>query len=330
MTDARKQDAQGTDALYVGIDVAKESFVVASEPAGIRLTLDNTVKGRSELVKALAGRSVALVVMEATGGYERGLVADLLEAGHTVVVVNPRQVRDFAKGVGKLAKTDEIDAEMLAMFARVVKPKPRSPEAPQDTRLSELVQRRQQLSRTLVSEGNRAGHAQIKEVRKSLTTVMRVLEKEIAQLDKLIGAYIQSDPEMRRKHEILDSVKGIGDQTSAVLLSHLPELGRLNREQISALVGVAPYDVQSGQWRGRSKIFGGRGLVRRALYMAILSAAQHNTIIRPFYERLLAAGKVKKVAQIACVRKLLTILNSLVKHNETWDETWAQNYAKNA
>ena len=317
-----QQDAQKvvpSDALYLGIDVAKESFDVASEPAGIRLSLSNDTVGRAELVKVLVGRPVALIVMEATGGYEENLVADLLEADHTVVVVNPRQVRDFAKGLGILAKTDGIDAGVLARFAEVVKPNPRPRTMEQDARLSELVQRRQQVCRTRTAESNRLEHARIREVSKSIQKVIRLLEKERDELDRLIREHIQADENLRHRHEIVSSFKGIGDQTSAILLSHLPELGHLNRQQIVALTGVAPYDVQSGQWKGQSKIFGGRCPVRSALYMAALSAARYNAAIQPFYDRLLSAGKRKKVALIACVRKILIILNTMVKTNQKWN-----------
>jgi transposase len=286
MSDAQ-MDAPSTDVLYVGIDVAKDTFEVASRPAKIRRNLRNDDEGRQEFVEALNGQPVALIVLEATGGYESSIVADLLEAGYKVVVVNPRQVRDFAKGVGRLAKTDRIDADVLAHFAQVVQPQPRPRPSPEDRALAELVTRRQQLVRTLTAERNRVGHAQTNIVRKSLHDAIKVLRKQIRHMDRCIGDLIEGDPTLQQKQEIVQSFKGIGDQTSAILLSQLPELGRLNRQQISALVGVAPWDVQSGQYVGQSTIWGGRETVRCALYMAALSAIQHNAVIQPFYTRLL-------------------------------------------
>ena len=314
-----------SDALFIGIDVAKDSFDVASAPGNISLSQPNDAQGRAKLIDELKPYAVSLIVLEATGGYERSLVAELLAAGYNVVVANPRQVRDFARGIGKLAKTDKIDAKVLARFAQVVQPKPRPQPSPQDSCLAEIVTRRQQISHTLTAERNRLAHATHREVRKSVQTVIRALEKQIAQLDKLIRDHIDSDDSMRARNAILQSFKGIGPQSSAMLLSHLPELGRLNRQRIAALVGVAPYDFQSGQWAGRSMIYGGRGDVRRVLYMAALSAVRYNPAIRDTYKRLLEKGKVAKVALTACTRKILVILNTLIRNNTPW----TPNYTKN-
>jgi transposase len=307
-----------TDALYVGIDVAKDSFVVASDPASLKLTLPNNPTGWQALGDPLKPQAVALIVLEATGGYERGLVAALLEQGHRVVVANPRQVRDFARGIGTLGKTDRLDAAVIARFARVVQPQPRPQTEAQIAELAELVLRRRQLSDLLTQESNRLGRAAHPEVRKSLRRSIDALDKQIARLDKLIRQHIDSDGDLRRKDQIVQSVKGIGAATSAMLLARLPELGRLNRQAITSLVGLAPWDRQSGQWTGQAHIWGGRAEVRSALYMAALVASRFNPVIRAFYQRLLAAGKAPKVALTACMRKLLIILNTLVRRDCLW------------
>jgi len=307
-----------SDALYVGIDVAKESFDVASDPAGLRLSLPNDPPGRQQLLDALRNRSVALVVLEATGGYERTLVADLLGAGHNVVVANPRQVRDFARGIGQLAKTDRIDARVLARFASLVKPQPRLATSPEAETLAELVTRRRQLSDLMTQESNRLPQARHPEVRRSLKKSLRMLEKQIDDLDKLIRKNIDSDDGLRRKDEIVRSFKGVGPGTSAMLLSQLPELGRINRQQIAALAGLAPWDFKSGQWAGESHIWGGRRAVRNMLYMAALSAIRFNPVIRKFYQHLESQGKKFKVAITACMRKILVILNTLVRNDCLW------------
>jgi transposase len=307
-----------TDTLYVGIDVAKASFDVASEPAGITLSLPQDPTGRQKLLDVLQTHAVALIVLEATGGYERELVAQLMQAGLKVVVANPRQVRDFARGIGKLAKTDRIDAAVLARFAQVVQPQPRQQPSGQMELLAELVTRRRQLSGLLTQEYNRLPKAQHAMVRKSLQKSIRALEQQIMDLDKLIRQNIESDDGLKRKDQIVQSVKGVGPGTSAMLLSHLPELGILNRQEIAALVGVAPWDVQSGKWAGKSRIWGGRAEVRTMLYMAALTAIRFNPAIRAFYQRLMAQGKLFKVAITACMRKLLIILNTLVRNDCLW------------
>jgi transposase len=309
-----------SQSVSVGIDVAKDSFVIASEPAGLVLSLPNTPAGRRQLLDALQGRPVVLIVLEATGGYERPLSADLLRAGHAVVVANPRQVRDFARGLGHLAKTDAIDARVIARFAALVQPKPRPQPTPEIEDLAELVTRRHQLTELATQEANRLPHARHADVRRSLKRSLRELEKQVDAIDKRIRQLISVDDDLRRKDEIVQSVKGIGDGTSAMLLGHLPELGRLNRQQIAALVGVAPWDFQSGQWAGRSRIWGGRQLVRNMLYMAALSAVRFNKRIAAFYQHLLARGKPPKVALTACMRKLLVLLNTLLRNGTQWSD----------
>jgi transposase len=311
--------------VHLGIDVAKASLQVASDPAGLSLSVPNNPKGHKQLLDALQNHRVARIVLEATGGYERQLVADLLEAGHPVVVANPRQLRDFARGVGQLAKTDPIDAHMQARFARMVQPQPRPQPTKETAELAELVMRRQQLNRTLTQERNRLPHARHPKVRRSLQNVIRTLQRQILNLDKLIGDHIQTDDSFQHKDRIHQSVKGVGPCTSAMLLARMPELGTVNRQQVSALAGLAPWDRRSAQWVGRSHIWGGRKEVRDVLYMAALSAIRCNPVIKPFYERLRANGKEFKVAITACMRKLLVILNTLIRN----DCLWSPNHPKN-
>lgn len=307
-----------TGTLYVGIDVAKDSFDVASDTAGLKLSLPNDPAGRRQLLGTLQNHPVALIVLEATGGYERSLVADLLEAGFNVVIANPRQVRDFARGIGRLAKSDSIDAIVLAQFASMVKPKPRPVPTAEALELAELVTRRRQVSNLLTAESNRLPMARHPKVQKSLKKIIRALEQQIIDLDKLIRDGIESDDGLRRKDEIVQSFKGVGPGTSAMLLSHLPELGSLNRQKIAALAGLAPWDIKSGKWAGQSRIWGGRMAVRNMLYMAALSAIRYNEVIRKFYQHLQSQGKKFKVAITACMRKILVILNTLVRNNCLW------------
>jgi transposase len=313
------------EELYVGVDVAKDSFEVASDPAGLKLSLPNDPAGRQQLLDCLQNRAVALITLEATGGYERPLVADLLQAGCRVVVANPRQVRDFARGMGQLAKTDSLDADMIARFGRIVQPQPRPKPSDQTVDLADMVTRRQQLSGLLTAESNRLPLTRHPKVRKSVQQVIRTLEKQIAALDQIIRDNIQSDDGLQRKDQLLQSFKGVGPQTSAMLLSHLPELGQLNRQQIAALVGVAPWDIKSGKWAGKSRIWGGRQQVRSLLYMAALVAIRWNPVIGNFYQRLLAKGKEFKVAITACMRKILVILNTLIRNGTPWNPNFTNN-----
>jgi transposase len=306
------------DAFHLGIDVAKDSFEMVSRPAGLRQSLPNTPQGRAGLLEALQGQTIALIVLEATGGYERSLAVELLQAGHRVVVVNPRQVRDFARGIGQYAKTDAIDAGVLAHFAEVVKPKPRPVQDPQAADLAEMVTRRRQLSSLLTAESNRLPMARQASVRKSVQTVIRTLQRQIDEIDSLIQSRIHSDDGFSQKDHILQSTPGIGPQTSAMLLSHLPELGNLNRQQIAALVGLAPWPCDSGAWRGQRRIWGGRKDVRSVLYMATLTAMRFNPTISTFAKHLQSCGKVFKVVITACMRKLLVILNSMLRSNTQW------------
>ena len=307
-----------SESLFVGIDVAKDSLAVASSPAGITLALPNSNEGRRDLVKALKSHAIALVVLEATGGYERPVAAELLEAGFATVVVNPRQVRDFARGLGELAKTDPIDAHVLARFAQIVQPKPRPAASAQQAELAELVVRRRQLVTTLTQESNRAEMARLPRVRRSIEKITNLLEAEIARLDEEIAKLIEADETLSRKDKILRSTPGVGPGTSAMLLSHLPEIGQLNRQEVAALAGVAPWDIKSGRWAGQSSIWGGRADVRSVLYMAALAARRFNPTIRAFAKRLESQGKAFKIVITACMRKLLIILNSMLRSQTPW------------
>jgi len=313
-----------TDAVYVGIDVAKDSFQVACRPAGPELSLANTAQGWRELLAALRGLSIAGVVLEATGGYERSLAAELLQAGLPAVVVNPRQVRDFARGLGQLAKTDAIDARVLARFAEVVQPPAHPQPSAQGEELSELVRRRRQLVDLRTQETNRLPRARHRRVRKGIEKMVAVLEKQIAEVERLIGKCIRSDQEYQRKDGILRSTPGVGPQTSAMLLAELPELGWLNRQQIGALAGVVPWTMRSGRWEGKAHIWGGRKQVRQVLYMAALTAMRCNPTIKVFADRLRAHGKAFKVVITACMRKLLVILNSMLRRNVPWNPDLAR------
>jgi transposase len=304
-----------SEALFVGIDVAKDSFCVACRPEGIRLSLPNNSEGHRNLVVALRKHRVELIVMEATGGYERSLTAELLQEGFPVVVANPRQVRDFARGLGKMAKTDPIDADVLAQFAQTVHPTPR---AFKDLEFAEFVSRRRQLVELHTQESNRLDTLRHPTVRRRAQSLLRTIQREIDEIEQLIQKHIQGDDELRRKDQILRSTPGVGPQTSAMLLAHLPELGQISRQAIAALAGLAPWDHKSGKFNGRSHIFGGRSQVRSVLYMAALTATRCNPQIKAFYQRLIHEGKLFKVAITACMRKLLITLNTMLKEQRPW------------
>jgi len=307
-----------SENIYVGIDVSKDTFNVASCPNVLNTSLPNTPQGHNELCELLKQHPVILIVMEATGGYEKPIIAELLEAQLPAVVVNPRQVRDFARGMGQLAKTDAIDAEVLAKFAQVVQPARRPHKTTATTDLTELVNRRRQLNNLRTQESNRFAMAHHQKVRKSLEQVIKMLDRQIAQIDELISEHIKSDDNFSQKDKILRSTPGIGPQTSAMLLSQMPELGELNRQEIAALAGLAPFDRSSGKWIGKGHIWGGRSEVRSVLYMAALTARRCNPVIRPFADRLESEGKAFKVVLTACMRKLLIILNTMLRNQTVW------------
>ena len=305
---------------FVGIDVSKAQLDVAVRPTGKRWTLPYDQTGIEGLIPQIVDLEPALVLLEATGGLELPLVAALAAAALPVVVVNPRQVRDFAKATGTLAKTDALDAGVLAHFADAVRPEVRPLKDSETQVLNSLTARRHQVMTMLVSEKNRLGTA-IGAVSPRIEAHIAWLEQELSDLDKGLRQTLRRSPVWREKDDLLRTVPGVGEQISLTLLANLPELGTLNRRQIAALVGVAPYNRDSGTLRGKRAVWGGRSRVRAVLYMGALVASRHNPAIRDFYQRLLAAGKPKKVALVASMRKLLVILNVMLKHGSPWSDT---------
>ena len=307
--------------MLVGIDVAKAELVVATRPTGERWTVDNDERGVRTLVERLRRDGATLIVLEATGGYELLCVAALAAVSLPIVVVNPRQVRDFAKATGQLAKTDRIDADILALFAERVRPEVRALPDADAQELAALLARRRQLLDMLQAERNRLGQVfgrGKRPIKKSLKAHIAYLERELRMTDTDLGEMVRHSPAWRERDDLLQSVPGVGPVLSLTLLADLPELGRLSRREIAKLVGVAPLSRDSGTLRGRRFVQGGRASVRAVLYMAALVATKRNAVIRLFYARLLAAGKPKKLALVACMRKLLTILNTMVRTGESW------------
>ena len=312
----------GSRVLFVGIDVAKDRLDVAVVPSGERWESGNDETGIEELASRLSELAPALVVMEATGGYELSVAGGLAAAGIAVCVVNPRQVRDFARSIGLLAKTDALDAGALARFAEAVKPVPRQLRDRQAQALQALVVRRWQVIRMLAVEKTRL-HAARETVQADIRDHIAWLESRVKALDQELERSVHDSPVWRVKEHLLRSVPGVGRGTAFTLLAQVPELGTIGHKQIAALVGVAPFNRDSGTLRGKRTVWGGRAGVRSALYMAVLSATRFNPPIRAFYQRLLAAGKPKKVALTACMRKLLIILNAMLKHGTEWQPSAA-------
>ncbi len=304
---------------FVGIDVSKDQLDVAVLPEGKKFPVARNRQGYQKLLAELPAAGTCLVILEATGGYEREVVAELLDRGHHVAVVNPRQVRDYARALGILAKTDEIDARVLAQFGQHVQPRCLLATPPQMAELQQLVDRRRQLLELRTAETNRLEQSTSKTTRKSITQVVRIIDGQIAKMETEIARLVESNDDWKRKAELLLSVPGIGDVTTATLLADLPELGQLNREQIAALAGLAPYNHDSGKLKGQRAIWGGRSAIRTVLYMATVSARRCNPVIKAFADRLAAKGKKFKVLITACMRKLLVILNTLVKNNTPWN-----------
>ena len=306
-----------SETLYVGVDVSKAHLDVATDPASELQQFTNDPQGIKALVRALEGLAPALVVMEATGGYQLPAALALDAACLPVAVVNPRQVRDFGRAKGVLAKTDKIDASLLADYAATIRPEPRPLPDELSQELKDLVSRRRQIQRMITSETSRLKQAS-SAMRRSIQAHIRWLKRELAKLDEHIRRRLEDNPLWRAKDQLLRSVPGVGKATSAVFISSVPELGQLDPKQIAALIGVAPFNRDSGQHRGKRSCWGGRADVRANLYMAALVASQHNPVIRDFYRRLLNAGKPKKVALTACMRKLLTILNAIIRDYQPW------------
>ena len=304
---------------YVGIDVAKQSLDVCLLPESKRFTTTNDSAGFGQLLAALPSPGSSLVVLEATGGYQRAIVAELVTAGYQVAVVNPRQVRDFARGLGILAKTDRLDAEVIARFGQQAQPRSLERTSGIQQDLQQLVTRRRQLIDLRTAETNRLEAATTKSVIKSLRSMIEQLQKKIRQVEKEIAQLVESDEQLQCQAALIKSVPGVGAITAATLLAELPELGRLNRQEIAALAGLAPFNRDSGKFHGRRAIWGGRANVRSVLYMAALTARRCNPVIHAFAARLQQAGKPFKVVLTACMRKLLVILNTIIKNNAAWN-----------
>ena len=313
------------EPVFVGIDVSKASLDVAVHLPATRWTVDYTERELTPLVARLTALAPALIVLEATGGLEIRVVGALAAAGLPVVVVNPRQVRDFAKATGHLAKTDTLDAAVLAHFAAAVRPPVRPLPDAATQGLAVLVTRRRQLVDMLTAERNRLSCAP-PGLRTELQAHIRWLERRIAGLDTDLDQTIRTSPLWRAQDDLLRSAPGVGPVVARTLLAQLPELGTLSHKTIAALVGVAPLNRDSGLFRGRRQVWGGRAAVRAVLYMGTLAAVRHNPVLRAFYQRLRAAGKLPKVALTACMHKLLTILNAMLKHQRRWDPTYAQTH----
>jgi transposase len=304
--------------VFVGIDVSKDWLDVAFSGGRSGLRVANDAKGHEAMVKAVTESTPMLVVLEATGGYQRAAAAALAAEGLPVAVVNPRQVRDFAKATGILAKTDRIDAAVLARFAQTIRPDVRPLADPERQSFADLVVRRRQLVLMRDAEKNRLGQSQDTRVLRSVRAMVRAIEEQIAALDEELGERIKKSPVWQHKVDLLKSVKGVGDQTARVLVAELPELGSLSRQRIASLAGLAPFSNDSGTFRGQRSIRGGREGVRRALFMATLAGIRYNPVIREYYQRLVAGGKRKKVALIAAARKLLVILNAIIRTDTPW------------
>jgi len=302
---------------YVGIDVSQARLDVAWNSGREGFSIACDASGLEELVRRIKATNPAVVAIEATGGLERVVVAALVAADLPYAIANPAQVRSFARALGVRAKTDPIDAAVIARFAEATALDPRSPPDEDTLRLGDLIGRRRQIGQMIVAEKQRLLRAS-PAMKRSIARLLKALEKELATIDTHIDDAIKASPEFRCKEGLLASVPGVGDKTARTLLAELPELGTLTRRQVSSLAGLAPFTQQSGQWRGKAFIAGGRGAVRAALYMAAVTAAHHNHLLAPFYQRLLDAGKPKKLALIAVARTLLTVLNAILRDQKPW------------
>ena len=314
------------NALYIGIDVSKAMLDMDAYPhintASTAAQFSNDDTGRKQLSALLADWQPKLIVMEATGGLESPIAAELAMAGLSVAVINPRQARDFAKALGVLAKTDAVDAQILARFAEAIKPEARPLKSSDLMALDSVLTRRRQLVEMITAESNRHAQASDK-IAKQIAQHIIWLRKRLSEADDDLDAAIAQSPLWKAKSDLITSIPGVGKVTATSLLAELPELGNLARREISALVGVCPFNRDSGGHKGRRAIWGGRASIRAVLYMAALVASRYNPVIKAFYQKLLAAGKMKKVALVACMRKLLVILNAMVKNNTPWRETEA-------
>ncbi|WFU30471.1 IS110 family transposase [Bradyrhizobium brasilense] len=306
------------DAIYVGIDVSKDRLDVHVRPSGEAFAVARDGKGLEELVARLQAISPALIAVEATGGFETIVAAALAGARLPLVVVNPAQIRHFAQAVGQRAKTDPIDAAVIARFVEAVQPEPRAMPDQEARLLAELVSRRRQIIEMIVAERQREKRAENVRVRKSLARHIKVLEKELPEIDNDIDTLVRGSPVWRAKEELLVSFPGVSNTLARTFLAEVPELGTLNRRQIASLAGLAPFTRQSGRWKGKSMIGGGRAKLRAGLYMAALSASRYHPQLKVFYRRLVTAGKPKMVALIAVARKVLTTLNAMLRDQKPW------------
>ena len=302
--------------VAAGLDVSKDTLDLAIVPDGLVRVFSNDSAGHAKLVQLL--KKVDLIVIEASGGFERVIVAELVAADLPVVLVNPRQVRDFARATGRLAKTDRIDAQVLALFGRAVKPLRRPIPDQQAQALRARIARRRQIVRMLTAEKNRLRQAYDAHVTHSVQSIIDALKTQLEEVNRDMDRLIKDCPAWCARKDLLKGVPGIGDVIARTLLAELPELGNCSRQEIAALVGVAPINRDSGMFRGQRHTWGGRASVRSALYMAALVGIRRNPVIKQYYEHLLKAGKVKKVALVACMRKLLTILNAMIRDNQPW------------
>jgi transposase len=306
------------EQVYVGVDVSKVRLDVHVLPRGEAFAVARNGEGLEELNKRLGGLGASLVVVEATGGFETVVAASLAGASLPVAVVNPAQIRAFARALGKRAKSDPIDAEVIARFAEATRPEIRALADEQTRTLADLVARRRQIVQMIAAERQREKRTQLRRVLRSIKNVVAALEKALNDVDQEIDDSVRGSPVWREKEDLLASVPGIGPVTARVLLAEMPELGSLDRREAASLAGLAPWTRQSGQWRGKSFIGGGRASVRTALFVAALTAARHNPVLKTFHQRLIAAGKPKMVALIAVARKLLTILNAILRDKRPW------------
>lgn len=305
--------------VYIGIDVSKTRLDIASRPDGKTWAVTNDETGIEKLVKQLSKYAPQCITIEASGGLERAVAMELVLAGLPVAIINPRRARDFAKASGLLAKTDRIDAACLAHFGQAMHPSLYQPSSDEERELAAMLTRRRQVVKMLSVERNHLASTADLTIRQQIERHIVWLEGELADIDNDLGQKIKASAQLSEQADIIRSVPGVGPVTTFTLLADLPELGKLNRKEITALVGVAPFNNDSGQRTGKRHTWGGRATVRATLYMAALSASRHNPVIRAFYERLLKAGKAKKVALTACMRKLLTILNAMVKTRKKWN-----------
>jgi len=306
------------DNIIVGIDVSKDRLDIALRPSGEVFAIERNPVGLEQLTRRLKELSPVLVALEATGGFETIVAAALAGAGLAVVVVNPAQIRAFAKAVGQRAKTDPIDAGVIAHFAEATRPEPRPLPDDATRLLADLVARRRQILEMMVAERQREKRVTVPHLRKSIVRLLKALERELTSVDTDINDAVRGSPAWREKENLMASVPGVGATIARTLIAELPELGQLSRRQIASLAGLAPFTRQSGQWRGRSFIGGGRAAVRAALFMGAMVAKRHNPPLKAFFDRLVAAGKPKMIALIAVARKLLTMLNAILRDRRPW------------